>query len=212
MVAEKRPAVKENVGLGNFSYEALRFALCCALGKCLLGSELEMRAMQAQELVSVAFPPKTDVCATTFYCQQGFKWSVTSPGSSNCKAAQLQWEKIEFSVLRLAITTVSTAWCAQACDGGYSRGHLRTGGVCNRGEFQILCMVLHIILRTLHPLQAAISLSSHPTRGLSAISFSRYHRITKNWGFFQLCGLQQKVTSASFTFSHSFFLVHYHEL
>lgn len=114
------------------------------------------------------------------------------------QSSALQWEKIEFSVLRLSITTVSTAWCAQASDGEYSRGHLRTGGVCSRSEFQILCMVLHIILRTLHPLQAAISLSSHPMCGLSAISFSRYHMITKNWGFFQLCGLQKKKSYFSF--------------
>lgn len=35
--------------------------------------------------------------------------------------------------------------------------------MCSRGEFEILFVVLHVILRTLHPLQAALSLSNHPT-------------------------------------------------
>lgn len=35
--------------------------------------------------------------------------------------------------------------------------------MCSRGEFEILCVVLHVILKTLHPLLAALSLSNHPT-------------------------------------------------
>lgn len=35
--------------------------------------------------------------------------------------------------------------------------------MCSRGEFEILFVVLHVILRTFHPLQAALSLSNHPT-------------------------------------------------
>lgn len=68
--------------------------------------------------------------------------------------------------------------------------------MCSRDEFEILCVVLHVILRTLHPLQAALSLSNHPIMSHTVFlpsPLTDTAEFPKIVFFFQLCGLQTKM-------------------